>query len=278
MLDERLEGRLRERAKDAGDYAVVPYAWCREVADMAGVSRRETEIFALKRGLCPSRYERSIGTLGLDGQRKLLEASVAVAGCGGLGGVIVELLARAGVGELILIDGDVFSDNNLNRQILCAESDIGRGKAETARERALAVNGVVQTKALRCYIDEENAGECLAGASLVMDGLDNNRSRMIVLRECRERGIPFVHGAIGGFWAQVGVFFPGDRSPWDGMTDSPDKGLELTLGNPPFTPAFAASLQTALALGILSGVRDAAGGVLHWCDLSELSMRSLKLA
>lgn len=277
MNAEKWEPALRERAVAAGDYAVVPFACCREVADRAGVSWRAMEIFALEHGLCPSRYERSIGTLGLGGQKKLLESCVAVVGCGGLGGLIVELLARAGVGHLLLADGDTFSDNNLNRQLLCAESDIGRGKAEAARARVLAVNAALEVEAFDCYIDEKNVGACLRGASLVVDALDNNSSRMVALEECRRLGIPFVHGAIGGFWAQIGAFFPGDRTPWDDMKDVPDKGVELATGNPPFTPAFAASLEVSLALRILSGVGEIEGGVLHWCDLSNLSMRGLRL-
>lgn len=277
MNEGELETLLRENAVDAGDYFVVPFARCREAADRAGVSWRAMEIFALEHGICPSRYERNIGTLGLDGQRKLLESSVAVAGCGGLGGWIVELLARAGIGRLTLIDGDVFSENNLNRQLLCAEPDIGRSKAEAARARAFAVNGAVGVRIFDCYLDEGNARECLEGVSLAVDALDNNRTRQIVLRECRRRGIPFVHGAIGGFWAQVGVFYPDDRTLWDDRSEIPDRGAELYAGNPPCTPAFAASLEAALVLRILSGSIGIAKNVLHWCDLTDLSIRRLRL-
>lgn len=277
MVSADCEALLRKKAVVSGDYWVVPFAWCREVAEVSGVSWREMEIFALDCGFCPSRYERSIGTLGLAGQKKLLESSAAVIGCGGLGGLIVELLARAGVGRLSLVDGDTFAESNLNRQLLCAESDIGRGKAEAALTRARAVNAALDVRSVNGCFGEDNAEECLTGASLAIDALDNNQSRRILLQECRKRGIPFVHGAIGGFWAQVGVFFPGDRSPWDGMKNPPDKGVELSTGNPPFTPAFAASLQAALALKILSGAGEVTGGVLHWCDLSEMSMRGLAL-
>lgn len=277
MEGEEREAFLRENASAGGDYPVISIDDCVKAAKRAGVSRREAEIYALRLGICPARYERSVGTFGLEGQRKLLESSAAVAGCGGLGGLIVELLARAGVGHLTLIDGDVFSESNLNRQLLCAEGDIGRGKAEAARARALAVNGALDVTACGLYLDEENAGACLEGVSLAVDAMDNNRSRLIVLRECRRRGIPFVHGAIGGLWAQVGVFYPGDRTPWDDMSEVPDRGAELYMGNPPFTPAFAASLEASLALRILSGSGGPPSGVLYWCDLSEPSMRSLKL-
>lgn len=275
MTSADWEALLRKKAVEAGDYAVVPFDWCREVADIAGISWREMEIFAVSRGLCPSRYERSIGTLGLAGQKRLLESSAAVIGCGGLGGLVVELLARAGVGGLSLVDGDTFAESNLNRQLLCAEADIGRGKAGAAHDRARAVNAAIDVRIINCYFDEDNAGECLAGASIAIDALDNNRSRRVLLQECRKRGIPFVHGAIGGFWAQVGIFFPEDRAPWDGMENPPDKGAEVSLGNPPFTPAFAASLQAAFAVKVLSGAGEVKGGVLHWCDLSEMSMRGL---
>ena len=94
---------MRKRSAGRGG-AVVSLQVCREAAALSGLSMRETEISALRGGMCPSRYERTIGTFGLEGQAKLLESCAAVAGCGGLGGWITEILARAGVGRLILID------------------------------------------------------------------------------------------------------------------------------------------------------------------------------
>lgn len=278
-IPPRFRELLEKEAIPSGNaaYRLVPFMRCRAAADETGISCRKAELFALELGICPSRYERNMGTLGLDGQRKLLESRVAVVGLGGLGGLIAEMLARAGVGRLTLIDGDRFSENNLNRQQLCTESDLGRGKADVAGERIRALNGAVETRLVSEYLDESNVSACIGDAQLVIDALDNNGTRRIVSRYCGDAGLPFVHGAIGGLWAQAGIFRPGDRTPWDAVPDMPDRGVELSAGNLPFTAAFAASVETALAVEALTGIAAVESAVLHWFDLGDLSVQRISL-
>ncbi len=119
---------------------------------------------------------------------------------------MVELLARMGVGTLILVDDDVFEDNNLNRQILCTEADLGKPKVAAAYERILTINPAVD---IRCYQQRlggpENARPMLqGGAHVVVDALDNLPSRFDLEQAAGELGIPMVHGAIAG------VFRPGN--------------------------------------------------------------------
>lgn len=262
--------RKQSSPSENGKYSTIPFRTCRDIADGLGMTYRDAEIAALRLGVCPSRYERSIGTIGIEGQIKLLESRVAVAGLGGLGGLIADLLARAGVGHLILIDGDDFSESNLNRQILCTEADLGRGKAEVAFERASAINDAIDVEVIGLYIEsDEDAEYFLSSADLVVDALDNNKTRKIVSDRCKKNNIPFVHGAIAGLWAQAGVFYPTDRTPWDTIEDLPDKGAELETGNPPFTPAFCAAVQVALAVEVIAGMGDVKGGVLRWYDLCD---------
>ena len=102
------------------------------LAGQFGLTRREAEIALLELGVLPRRYLRNYGTVGLGGQLILLRSSVAVIGLGGLGGYIVEGLARVGVGRLILVDGDVFCDHNLNRQLFSSEENLGQAKASVA--------------------------------------------------------------------------------------------------------------------------------------------------
>lgn len=272
--------RLRERAEafEGSPCPVVSSLVCRSLAAELGIAYRAGEIFALSHGICPSRYERNMGTIGLDGQIKLLESTVAVVGLGGLGGFVVEMLARAGMGCLVLVDGDCFSEGNLNRQLLCLESNLGRGKAESAKERVLAIDSALDVRTFTCYIDEENAPLCLGGIDVAIDALDNNAARSVVYEFCRKSGIPFVHGAIGGMWAQVGVFGPDDHAPWELFPDAPDRGVELLTGNPPFTPAFAAALETSLAIRVLCRPEEVKTGVLDWCDMKEMNMRRLELS
>jgi Dinucleotide-utilizing enzymes involved in molybdopterin and thiamine biosynthesis family 2 len=260
-----------------GNYLVVPVAACRALGRSFGMTPAEAEIAALASGVCPARYERNLGTIGLAGQRKLLESRAAVVGLGGLGGLLAELLARVGVGRLILVDGDEFSENNLNRQLLCREEDIGRNKAEAAFERVRAVNMALDVDVAAVFLEDEgDAHSLLMGADIVLDGLDNNKTRKIVSDYCRKASIPFVHGAIGGMWAQAGVFLPEDRTPWE-AEDVPDRGVEISTGNPPFTPAFTAALQAALAVEVLTGIADVKHGVLHWFDLGNMTMQRLEM-
>lgn len=255
---------------------VVPFAACREAARRCGMSAREAEAAALRAGLCPSRYERSVGTVGLDGQARLLESCAAVAGCGGLGGWIIEILARVGVGKLILADGDTFGENNLNRQLYAAEENLGEPKAEAAARRVRAVNSAVEVKALNFFLNEENCEAALDGADVVLDALDGNGARSVVFRACAKLGVPFVHGAIGGLYGETAVLRAGDVPPWE-LFGAGDKGEEVECGNPPFTPPFIASAQAAEAVRILTRGEETQRKTLFWFDISRLTVRRLNL-
>lgn len=277
-MTEDWKSRLENAAEERGSFRVVPWPLCRELAASCGLPPREVERWACENGIVPSRYERSIGTLGLEGQARLLGSTAAVVGCGGLGGLVVELLARAGVGRLVLVDGDSFSDHNLNRQLLCDESNLGRSKARAAALRASAVNGAVETKVAETFLDPLNAVEILSGCDLAVDALDSNSARKTLRHACRELGIPMVHGAIAGFWGQVGVFLPEDTTPWDGPDGSlPDRGIETETGNPPFTPAFVAALEAAEAIKILANVSKPLRHRLLWADLDRGEFHKLRL-
>lgn len=248
-----------------GEARIVPWIVCREAALQAGIPPLQAEIWACKNGICPSRYERSIGTLGLDGQTLLLSSRAAVIGCGGLGGWIVEILARAGVGEIVIVDGDVFADNNLNRQLYCDESSIGQSKARAAAGRAKKINGAVETTVWDEYLTLDNAGPMLEGSVVAIDALDGNKSRSDLFSSCRRLNIPMVHGAIGGFWGQSCVLFPEDTPPWE-LAQGTDKGIEQLTGNPPFTPPFIASIEAAEAIRLIARIGEPLRQLL-WCDL-----------
>ena len=125
-------------AEAVGPWKMVSFLELRRAAAMEGLSAAEAEIYCLENGYVPSRYIRSMGTLGPDGQIRLLSSCAAVIGCGGLGGLVGDLLARAGVGRLVFVDGDVFDETNLNRQLLATEKLLGKPKAKTAAARASA--------------------------------------------------------------------------------------------------------------------------------------------
>ena len=203
--------------------------------------------------LYSSRYEKNMGTIGADGQSKLSGSCAAVIGCGGLGGWIIELLARSGIGKLIVVDGDVFSESNLNRQILCTENNIGRNKSEEAVRRIAVINSDVKAKSVPLFFNEDNAKEILTGCDIVFDALDNIQSRLILCRAARLLDIPIVHGAIGGWFGQISLIMPDSKLLPDIWENQNDKGIETELGNPPFTPSITASFQVSEGIKYLTG-------------------------
>jgi len=228
----------------------------RELARDAEVSPREVEIAAIEARILPARYERSHGTVGWEGQVKLLRSTVAVIGSGGLGGWIVEGLARMGVGHLVVVDGDTFAETNLNRQALCTEDNIGQSKTEAARERVAECNSAVKVSTHACMADESDLHEILAGSDVVVDALDTLPTRLVLQKVAQSMGIPLVHGAIGGYIGQVTTIFPGDEGLYAiyGRGDVPQRGIEVQLGNPAATPMMVASWQIQEVVKVILGV------------------------
>lgn len=219
--------------------------------------RRGLEIATLRAGMSPRRYLRNLGTLGLEGQARLLEASVGVAGLGGLGGTIAELLARAGVGELVLVDPDTISEDNLNRQILATERNVGRTKVEAARERLALVNSAVSVATHRLRAEAADFTRLFRGTSVAVDALDNMASRFALQDAAAALGLPFVHGAIAGLSGQVATIFPGDpglEALYGPRNTTRDRGVETVVGNPSPTPAMVAAVQAQEVVKLISGV------------------------
>jgi molybdopterin/thiamine biosynthesis adenylyltransferase len=256
---------------------IVPMAVVSEIASSRGLSIREVEVELLQGDVIPYRYQRNIGTLGTDGQATLLRSSAVVVGCGGLGGCIVELLARTGVGRLTLIDGDVFSESNLNRQMLCTEAALGCNKAEIAAARVREINSSVEVEFYPVMLTQDNAKALLGKNSIAFDALDNFPSRLLLLKTAQSLEIPMVHGAIAGWWGQVCAMEMEMEnnilaSLWGGKGE---RGVETVVGTPGFTPSVVASLQVAMGIRKLIGKPVPSG--LTSLDLEDLKLINLTL-
>ncbi|OXS25847.1 MAG: molybdopterin biosynthesis protein MoeB [Acetobacterium sp. MES1] len=213
-----------------------------------------------------SRYERNFPAFSEQDFERIQRATICIVGCGGLGGYIIEMLARVGIGSLILIDGDVFEDSNQNRQIFSTEKNIGTPKAKAAAARVKLINKEVTTTYYHDFLDEENGFSLIGDADLVMDALDNVPARLTLQTLCKEKNIPLIHGAIGGWFAQITTVFPEDDTLsrlYDGEKEYDSKAL----GNPSFTPALAASLQVSEALKVLTGKEEILRNKLLYIDL-----------
>ncbi len=231
--------------------------------------KRRLEIAALRAGLAPRRYLRNLGTLGLEGQARLLEARVGVAGLGGLGGLVSETLARAGIGELVLVDPDVATDDNLNRQLLATEETLGRPKVDVAAARLAAVNSATTVETHRLRAEENDFARLFRGTAAVVDCLDSVPARFALFRAAASVGAPLVHGAIAGLSGHVTTFFPGDPGPevlYGPLDPRRDRGIETLVGNPSATPAMIAALQAQEVVKVLSGVGQPLRGRLLVLD------------
>jgi molybdopterin/thiamine biosynthesis adenylyltransferase len=154
------------------------------------------------------RYARHLvlREIGGPGQQRLKAASVAIVGAGGLGAPAALYLAAAGVGRIVLIDDDIVSLSNLQRQILYETKDIGARKVDTATRRLNGVNAHVAVEPTASALTADNARAMISGVDIVLDGTDNFPSRFLVNRACIATGRPLVSGAIGRWTGQVGVF------------------------------------------------------------------------
>lgn len=199
------------------------------------------------------RYSRNKKMLSDEECLNLRQSKVCVIGCGGLGGYIIEMLARMGVGKLTVVDGDVFDVTNLNRQLLSKEDNIGMSKAEAAGKRIQEINSDVKVTVISEFFSEENAIGILKGQDLVMDALDSIPVRLLLESTCEHMKIPMIYGAIAGWYGQVATIYPGDRLLNKIYGPEMKRGKEAELGNPSFTPALVASVQVSEALKVLIG-------------------------
>ena len=217
------------------------------------------------------RYIRNLGALTEQECALLLTKTVFVAGCGGLGGYLIEMLLRLGVGTIRAADGDAFEASNLNRQLLSSPQALGQRKAGAAAARAALVNLDVRFVPIPEFVTEENAAVLIRGCDAVLDALDNISARRTLAKACAEEGIALIHGAICGWTAQAAVVKPGD-----GLIDRiyPEGARLGSKASLSFTPPFCAALQVALCTRLLAG-RPLETGRLYMADLLDMEMESL---
>lgn len=209
------------------------------------------------------RYSRNIPALTGEECALLRRKKIAVIGCGGLGGHLIELLARVGIGSIVAVDGDVFEPSNLNRQLLSEVPLLGQSKAEAARSRISRVNPDVSVTAVSVFLSEDNAAQLIRGCDAVLDALDNIETRKVLAKACTDAGIPYVYGAISGWVAQAAISMPGD-----GLIETlyPEGTQIIDRSVLSFTPAMCASMQAALCVKLLVG-RPVETGVVYYFDL-----------
>lgn len=226
----------------------------------------------------PPALRRNHPTLSGPDQERLLAATAAVVGLGGLGGYLATLMARAGVGHLVLADGDAYETSNLNRQVLATTETVGRNKARVTGAYCRSIRPELRTTVRDAHFREAVADAVLEGVDVVLDGLDSIPARKALFAAARERNIPFVHGAVSGWAGQTATFLPGDAVTLDHVYPR-----EASLGPAPppsvLSPVVAviAGLQALEAIRLLCGHPPANAGTLVFFDGADISLHRIPL-
>jgi sulfur-carrier protein adenylyltransferase/sulfurtransferase len=229
------------------------------------------------------RYSRHliIPEIGMTGQKRLKNSRVLVVGAGGLGSPALLYLAAAGVGTLGVIDFDTVDESNLQRQIIHGQSDVGRLKAESARDSIAEVNPFVTVEVHTEALSNDNVMEIFSGYDLIVDGTDNFATRYMVNDACVLLGKPYVWGSIfrfdgqaSVFWAEYGpcyrCLYPDPPPP--GMVPSCAEGGVLGV-----LCASIGSIQVNEAIKLLTGVGESLAGRLMIYDALEMSYRTVRV-
>lgn len=229
------------------------------------------------------RYDRQtiLPEIGEEGQKKLLDAKVLIVGVGGLGSPIALYLAGAGVGCIGLVDDDVVSISNLQRQVLYSEKELGKSKAVCAAERLSALNSEIKIQPYSTRLTGDNAFDIIGEYDMVVDGCDNFATRYLINDICIQQGKPYIYGAICGFEGQVSVFNFGKRKK-SYRELYPDEEEMKRMPPPPkgvmgITPAVVGSIEATEVLKVIGGFGDVLAGELWTIDLRTLQSNKFSL-
>ncbi|QVI24852.1 adenylyltransferase/sulfurtransferase MoeZ [Nocardia tengchongensis] len=234
-----------------------------------------------------ARYSRHliIPDLGVDGQKRLKNAKVLVIGAGGLGSPALLYLAAAGVGTLGIVEFDEVDASNLQRQIIHGESDIGRSKADSARDSILEINSGITVELHKIRLEPDNAVELFERYDLIVDGTDNFATRYLVNDAAVLAGKPYVWGSIYRFEGQVSVFWedaPDGRgiNYRDLYPEAPPPGMVPSCAEGGVLGVLCASIGSIMvteAIKLITGIGDPLLGRLMVYDALDMSYRTIKL-
>ncbi|MBW1721148.1 MAG: HesA/MoeB/ThiF family protein [Deltaproteobacteria bacterium] len=276
LLEERARGIIHPGGREI---KVIGEQDALDIAEKCGLGIPGVFLAALEQRICPRRYIRNLESLSVKDQWILARSRAAVIGAGGLGGQVILILARIGVGNLVVADGDRFDETNLNRQALCTVEALGRFKSQVAEEVVQKVNPGVTVIPHQTRLDASTAPEILRGSDVVVDALDTISDRFILERAARELGIPLVHGAVAGFEGRLMTIFPEDSGMASlyGVEDGGEEGRttpEALLGVPAPTPALLATLQAMETIKILLGRGPLMRNRMLYADLDGGSLET----
>jgi len=224
------------------------------------------------------RYNRQImiSGWGLEGQKKLRASKVVVAGLGGLGCPASLYLVAAGVGRVIVVDKGRYELSNLNRQILCWKSDLGRFKAEIVKEKLEALNPHVTVEAKVAEITKNNVSDIIGDADIVIDGMDNWKTRFIINDYCVIHEIPFIHAGVSALSGQITTIIPKKGPCLRCIFPRVPRETERVpiLGA---TSSLLAALQVMEAIKLITGLGKPLVGKLLFINGEDMTFETLRI-
>lgn len=219
-----------------------------------------------------NRYIRNIGTFTQDEQMALFDKKVLVVGCGGLGGFIIESLSRIGVKSISIIDGGVFADNNLNRQILSLEKNVGNSKVLEAQKRIRDIDSSISIYAYNSYFDDSYESFPFNEFDIVIECIDDIKLRLLLEKYCILNDVPLIHGAIDGEQGQVACI---DKKPLLEILYRDFDGKRVN-STPFYTVAVIGAMQISLAIKKLLNKEVKTRG-FYYCDLKNFNMQYMPI-
>lgn len=250
---ENLISLARAAVRSGQTFRIIRPDDLRDWAQSKNLTLPQAVAKALQAGIFPENLERNFPSFTSQDQIRLWHSSALVVGLGGLGGTLAELLARVGVGRLLLADGDIFVTSNLNRQWLARQATLGKNKAQVAAQHLQSINPALVLEALAENLTPDNLTTYLSQVQVAVDGLDNLRARRDLFEAAQRAGVPLVHGAVVGRFGQVATILPDDPESFTSIY-SP-QAQEVERGREILAPvaSLIASLQVQEALRLLLG-------------------------
>jgi molybdopterin/thiamine biosynthesis adenylyltransferase len=246
-----------------------------KIAEENRLAGHKIEAAALKMDVFPSRYLRNMQSISARDQIRLLTGSIAQVGLGGLGGTLLDLFLRAGIGRIRVADGDNFEETNLNRQALADLETLSRSKADATRGKAETVNPSVELEIRDEFLDPTTFFSFVEGCALAVDALGGLSSRLALQQAASEANIPLVTGALAGWTGYVSVVLPGATGPAEIMGH--DNGAEEQMGCPAPAVTLLASIMASETMKLLAGTPSPLSGKMLIADLRSLTFDTMEL-
>ena len=228
-----------------------------------------------------SRWSRQtvLPEIGLDGQKRLLSATIAIVGMGGLGCPAAQSLTIAGVGKLKIIDGDKVELSNLHRQPLYGVEDIGRLKVKVAKEKLEKLNGDAVVEIVDEFLNKDNGVNFVSDADIIIDATDNIQTRLLIDRLSKESGVPMVYGGLYRYEGQVAILNVNGSSGYSELFPEPLSGGDTCAdtGVLGMVPGIIGNIQALEAVKLIVGIEPNLAGKLLVYDGLNHTIQTIEL-